>query len=268
MKDRRDIFERDLVRLRELGFDLDRKEQSPIFQAYLFSLRSGDLDHLDSIIPPHSVAIDIGANAGQFALKLSTLSKHVIVIEPLHCYSYLKDNLPANCTFLSIALGMTESNSPLNIPLIDGQPNFALASFLDQSELGQPFSVAQNTKIRRLDDVVAKEVDSLPVGFIKIDVEGWESKILAGAKETIEKFHPNFMIEIWERNLLEIWNLLEPFGYRGHFYFQGEKCDLTQFDPAIHTANEKNWNPRNPDAFENDRYVKDFFFLHESEPLT
>ena len=35
------------------------------------------------------------------------------------------------------------------------------------------------------------------VSFIKIDVEGCESKVLDGAKETIIKYKPTIFIELW-----------------------------------------------------------------------
>ena len=51
-------------------------------------------------------------------------------------------------------------------------------------------------------------------GFIKIDVEGHELKVIDGAKETIEKHKPNLLIEIEEQHSKEklfescfTWNL-------------------------------------------------------------
>lgn len=48
--------------------------------------------------------------------------------------------------------------------------------------------------IKKLDDVVSglglKRID-----LIKIDVEGWELEVLSGAKDTIEKYRPVFIVE-------------------------------------------------------------------------
>jgi len=53
--------------------------------------------------------------------------------------------------------------------------------------------------------------DYTDIGFIKIDVEGYEYKVLLGAKETIKKYRPVLLVEQNRGNLnaielLKTWN--------------------------------------------------------------
>ena len=50
------------------------------------------------------------------------------------------------------------------------------------------------------------------VDFIKIDVEGWEPKVLRGAKKTIDRCNPVICVEINKGDHESQW-LLESWGY-------------------------------------------------------
>lgn len=64
-------------------------------------------------------------------------------------------------------------------------------------------------EIKRLDDFNIQQVD-----FIKIDVEGFEVAVLKGAAQTIRKYKPVLMIEVFETNRTEVDELLNNFGYK------------------------------------------------------
>ena len=81
--------------------------------------------------------------------------------------------------------------------------------------------------------------------FLKIDVEGHESAVLDGARQTLEAHRPAVLIECEARHrpdgdVRPVFELLESFGYRGSFFANGRRRPLTQFDPAVHQRIDSN----------------------------
>ena len=65
-------------------------------------------------------------------------------------------------------------------------------------------------------EVIVKKLDSFNynnIGFIKIDVEGYEPKVLQGAKETIDRCNPVICCEI-NRSENNSQQILESWGYK------------------------------------------------------
>lgn len=89
-----------------------------------------------------------------------------------------------------------------------------------------------------IDDYVAREgLERLD--FVKIDVEGFEMKVLRGANDTIERFKPVLFIELCHRNLAEqgdsatgLVQWLEERGYAISEALTG--VELTSADPLDH----------------------------------
>ena len=53
-------------------------------------------------------------------------------------------------------------------------------------------------------DTENKESESEKIDLIKIDVEGFEFEVLCGAKETIEKYKPVIVIEVFKKNKIRL----------------------------------------------------------------
>lgn len=64
---------------------------------------------------------------------------------------------------------------------------------------------------RVMDDVLPRLLSRLD--WIKIDVEGAECEVLCGLKETISKYKPKIIIEIFYENFEEIKRFLDKNGY-------------------------------------------------------
>jgi len=68
----------------------------------------------------------------------------------------------------------------------------------------------------RTQQIELETLDSMKipdVRFIKIDVEGHELEVLCGAQETIRQDRPHLLIEVREKHLSEIRNLLNGWNY-------------------------------------------------------
>lgn len=87
-----------------------------------------------------------------------------------------------------------------------------------------------------LDRVV--EFFALQPGFIKVDVEGFEEEVLAGARGTISRHLPVLLLELHKfcpdfsgvRTRLETW--LVSLGYGGRTFFQSDTVCRTLWTPA------------------------------------
>jgi len=131
-------------------------------------------------------AIDVGYRRGEFARNLTPEFKKVIGFEfrfPRYMY---QDNLE----IYNHALGddNTTRFTSMNAGRIKGN--------------GQR-------------EVIIKKLDSFNynnIGFIKLDVEGYEPKVLEGAKETIERCNPVICCEI-NRDDNNSQEILESWGY-------------------------------------------------------
>jgi len=151
----------------------------------------GELDIFVQILSPGAIVLDIGANIGAHTVPLAQLVGSggvVVAFEPqpvLHqilCANLVLNSVPNVLTY-PMALGNCEGEC--KIPVFDYSQahNFGGIS-MDMVEEGESIPLG------KLDSFQLDRVD-----FIKLDVEGFESKVLEGAANTIERCHPIMYIE-------------------------------------------------------------------------
>ncbi len=161
------------------------------------------------------VALDIGANIGNhsiYFLKECNVKK-VIAFEPVkQTFNILKRNIEINELQDNVILynyGLGEMHSKARIV------NYDLCNIggtmLQNDENG-------GIEIFSLDEL---ELDE-DIQFIKIDVEGFEEKVIRGALRTIEKNKPVMLIEAWDRSdtIYNIIKLLVPYGYDFQYIYE------------------------------------------------
>ena len=155
-------------------------------------------EKLFSLCRPDFYIVDIGANIGYTSLVMSSLVKTgaVVGFEP-DPYSYqqilgnYKRNKQTNVKCYNIGLGEQSGIAFLEERLETCRgANRIAAKDVSGIEI-------------KLDtfDTIFPQLDFKKIDLIKIDVEGYELKILRGAKEILKRFKPLLFIEVDENNL-------------------------------------------------------------------
>jgi len=128
--------------------------------------------------------IDIGAYRGIITIAVSNLFEQCIAIEPIpENFLYLLHNVSIhgvkNCILLPLALGEEPG-----VKMMYYNPlNPDTASLLPSSS---PRSLKRLVKVGTLDGVIKMSGAKDPY-LIKIDVQGYEFKVMKGGKETLKK---------------------------------------------------------------------------------
>ncbi len=250
----------DLQRLAELGMPVQKtadKNHALMLEGYRYNARIGEFDHLRQFVDPQAISVDIGANRGQYALTLAAQSSQCIVIEPIQALAWLAQTLPPNCLFFNLAAGAADGQGTLSIPLIEGRPEFALATF--GSYYADQETRNQETPVRALDSLLQECCPDERVGFVKIDVEGEETAVIQGAVQTLARWRPNIQVEIWQDRVPRTAAMFAELGYRGIFFFDGRLFDIGRFDPALHAAPENGIELS--EQYDPNRFINNFFFI-------
>jgi FkbM family methyltransferase len=192
---------------------------------------------LRELVPRGSTAIDVGGNQGTYSYALSKLCKNVVTFEPIpDCASMIRAwAVSRNVQVHECALGNQEGTLALHLPRLNGKLVSTRASFSRIDGEG----VDINAEIKLLD-----QFDLNSVGFIKIDVEGFELAALQGAERTIRRYNPTLLIEIdpglqSQEQFRATFEWLEARGYQGHHMTES---GLRKCDASIQTTHSEFYN--------------------------
>jgi FkbM family methyltransferase len=165
---------------------------------------------LPGLLAPGDWCIDVGANVGDYTLRMSELvgaAGRVIAVEPMQSeLEVLANNVRvspfANVTLLGIAASDHQHIAYLQVPAWrDGQ----LPNAYEAHITAAPSDLS----------VLCLPLDSLalehPVALIKVDAEGWDDHALAGMARLIERDRPHLIVETVGAET-QAW--LESLGYR------------------------------------------------------
>lgn len=154
-----------------------------------------ELKLLPSLIDPNKIAIDVGANKGVYTHTLSKLCVCVQSFEPHpKMFHLLTRALPKNATAHNVAVSDTNGTAELVIPSYNKRGLSNQGASLDPSKKNAPYGFTTVA-------IPSRTIDSYNftnVGFIKIDVEGFEQAVVRGLLETAKREKPLLMIEIEE----------------------------------------------------------------------
>ncbi|MEQ8702042.1 MAG: FkbM family methyltransferase [Bauldia litoralis] len=194
------------------------------------ALRRGEreLSLLPVLVDPNRAALDVGANKGDYSYFLSRLCPRVVAFEcNPKIVRFLRRTVAANVEVEEVALSDQAGQGVMRIPRGSrGHSN-------QRGTLAPKKIVADVTEVpvrmRRLDDYGFDDV-----GFVKVDVEGFELRVLEGARETLARCRPVLLLELEEIHLempLEAaFDAVRAHGYRGLALTSSGLVDLDRFD--------------------------------------
>lgn len=168
-----------------------------------------DLLHLPSAMPRKRTAIDVGANNGGTSLLLSRefASVHSFEANP-GLAAWAQAAVPSNVTLNPVAISDKPGTAELRIPMTNGVALDGWAS-LQAPQVGNESEwIRVKVEARSLDSFDFDTVD-----LIKIDVEGHELAVLAGARDTINRNRPWLIIEVWDESRPQVTATMSDLGY-------------------------------------------------------
>jgi FkbM family methyltransferase len=179
-----------------------------------------DLESLRDKIPVGAVVIDAGSNIGNHALYYGKICKaaSVYCFEPQErIFNLLGENIRLNelmnvVTAYKLALGDHVAKASSFF-----QDDVAISSKKKQVNYGGLYLKEDNEgafEITTLDTFLLPVLTRLD--YIKLDVQGFEDKVIRGGKDLIRKFHPVIQVECMDKKILntEILPLMQSLDYR------------------------------------------------------
>lgn len=185
-----------------------------------FGFKDRSHEKLMSLVKAGDTVLDVGTNYGSTILQFAK-----IITENGRAYGFEPD--PVNFAICAKNLGLNNFHhiSVENIGLGREAGEATLVVDTESNRGGNRIGIASEgkesarVKITSLDDWVANN-NLAKIDLIKIDVEGYEMEVLAGARELLKTFSPALFIEIDDNNLRqqgasakEAVMFLEDYGY-------------------------------------------------------
>ncbi|WP_287963039.1 FkbM family methyltransferase [Alcanivorax sp.] len=159
------------------------------YEKSLLSLLRGKAEEI-----PDAVFVDVGANVGQHTLFMSRFCREVHAFEPLpmnlqRLETNIRLNGISNVRLHPCGLGNVTGSFPFHVPSED---NLGIGAFLD-AEHGVPSGATEKLPVAVADDYFPEH--KIRPDIIKIDVEGFEARVLAGMQEVLKVFRPVVVLE-------------------------------------------------------------------------
>jgi FkbM family methyltransferase len=148
----------------------------------------------ERLLPSDGVFMDVGANMGEFAVAMAVKKPgaRVLAIEPNPgIRPLLQNNIEANdltnVSVFELALGDKVGTQELY-----SSGDSALVSCVAFTPAHQPI---ESIEVVTLDELFASQ-NLTRLDLLKIDVEGYELKVLSGAKQTLARYRPHIILEV------------------------------------------------------------------------
>jgi FkbM family methyltransferase len=215
-----------------------------LYRAYRYRWRvdPAELKFICRRLRPGQVAVDVGCHKGAYTYWMRRRvgpTGSVVAFEPQpQQVDYLRGVFAAmgyrNVALEPKALSDAPGRLPLYIPI---GPGLTHAASLVRGKAEHGPCQAIEVEVTTFDATFA----NCPRGpdLVKIDVEGQESAVLAGARQTLQTYRPTLLVECEVRhrpdgNVRPVFEFLHSLGYEGSFFLAGRRLPLARFDPAVH----------------------------------
>jgi len=224
-------------RLQDAGFDVSR------FPSERAEHRRNKLLTAAGI----SLVLDVGANVGEFGTELRRFGYRgrIVSFEPLpSVYGRLEQRVDSDPLWHSVrcALGRTAGMVELNVAA-NGGASSSVLPMLDRHREAAPnaaYIESLAVQQRTLDDAALPFVQPVDRVLLKIDVQGYEHEVLAGASEVLSRCQAVqlelSLVPLYEGSLLyrEVMDLMHTLSFQLHWLQPGfsdpESGQLLQAD--------------------------------------
>lgn len=208
--------------------DLGEVIDSTIYYSGVWEERT--FSQCQKLIRSGDIVFDIGANCGFYTLKFAQMvqpSGHVYSFEPMS-FSFRK--LESNCA-LNPSLQKYVTIEKRGLAEVVGEKSLAFTHSWRLFPKGEQIESPELISFTTIDRYMAEK--RIPqVDFLKIDVDGYEFKIISGAVETLKKFKPilclelgTYTLERFGDHLESLLKFLESLGYWVY-----RENDMTRFE--------------------------------------
>ena len=228
-------------------FELDLSENidSTLFHLGIYERRTSKVLH--RYINSDMIVFEVGANIGAHTFEIAKILKHgkgkLYSFEPTdYAFKKLKNNYDLN-KFNNIVLekvALSDTTDRVEISCINSKETLPFKASWDIKG-GSKNTDAFQVNFEKLDDYVCRnEIDI--INFLKIDVDGYELKVIKGGFDTIRMFKPIILIEVGitlERvgdKIEDLIMMLEDLGYSFYSIKTGNKTGKAELI-AIVTVN-------------------------------
>jgi FkbM family methyltransferase len=183
-----------------------------------------ELAALAAFVPRGAVIADVGANLGNHAVyflrAFAPAELHLFEPNPA-CVAALQDNFAQNPTD-----GTEAMIHKCGIGAARGELFFNRHDDLNNGLVPVASGHAERVPIEPLDDMIQR------ADFLKIDVEGMELDVLAGAERIVRESRPVLFVEVQSRNREAFATWLAAHGYIARRTFPGGDYDNVIATPA------------------------------------
>jgi FkbM family methyltransferase len=186
--------------------------------------------------------VDIGANVGFYSVLLARHLKkgHGYAVEPTaKAFARLQANIKFNGVddrVTAIKSAISDSKGSVQISVIPGKEEYSSLGGMNHPSIASLGFEVETVPAVTLDELVGQH--DIDPGFLKIDVEGCEHMVLAGARETLTRHRPVILTELWDPLITkngsssrQVIAYLREFGYRIQDPISGE--EVQESSPSL-----------------------------------
>ena len=205
-----------------------------------FATDEKEYGRLGELLHEGDWALDVGANVGHYALRMSELvgaTGRVVAFEPVpETFALLAANARQfpheNVSLLNVAASDVAGIAGFDIPSLEaGMPNYYQAHMSASASLS----------------VMTLPIDALSIPYrvalAKIDVEGHELAVIRGMRKLLQRDHPVLIVETFGQEVIELLRTFEYSGERlpgsSNVLFEWDQAPVVCSSPISRSADRK-----------------------------
>jgi FkbM family methyltransferase len=173
-------------------------KNNQIWEPYLHSI-------FDRFINENSVVIECGCHIGAHTLKMASLCRTLYGFEPMpETHAVLQKNIESNGITNTIIYkkGVADKAGLTKFSWIPhDNPG---GSGLENNPMGKPPWIASTNQDIAVELTTIDSLNLDKLDFMKIDVEGYETLVIEGGLNTIQKCKPMIVMEVWKNHFGQV----------------------------------------------------------------